>query len=118
VRGVPKSSPFYDWSANALKATDEVKKEIRRWKRYILVEDPRQADIVIAVREWKEKGFCWISWGCTKTNILSRLAVFKGGANFDQDLEVLWADQDWSSIYLFRRDVDWLNKEPVKPDAP
>ena len=116
--GMPKSSPFYDWGANALKATDEVKKEIRRWKRYILVEDPRQADIVIAVREWKEKGFCWISWGCTKTNILSRLAVFKGGANFDQDLEVLWADQDWSSISLFRRDVDWLNKEPVKPDAP
>jgi hypothetical protein len=121
-RGEPKSSQFYDFGVNALRATDEVKEEIGRWKRYILVEDPRQADIVIAVREWGEKGICLISWGCTKYYIRSRLAVFKGGPNFDQDLELLWAYQDCldrcSFFDAFRWDVDRLSKDAVKPHAP
>ena len=43
--------------ANAQRAKEQVESEISKWNRYTLVDNPAQADLVIAVREWNRAGF-------------------------------------------------------------
>ena len=47
----------------------------------------RQADIVIAVRKWNHSRILGREY------IASRLAVFEGGADFEQELKMLWAEE-------------------------
>jgi hypothetical protein len=73
--------------ANAQRAREDVEKQIRKWNRYALVDTPNQADIVIGVREWNHIGI----FG--RERLVCRMVVFKGGADFEQKLEMLWAEE-------------------------
>jgi len=90
-----------------------VENEITKWKRYTLVDNPAQAEIVIAVREWNHTGILG------RQHLVCRMAVFKGGADFEQKLEMLWAEEyetDFGSTTKmitkdFRHVVEKLGKQ-------
>jgi hypothetical protein len=99
--------------ANALRARKDVEGEVSKWKRYTLVENPVQADIVVAVREWNHTGIFGREY------LACRMAVFKGGPDFERDLQMLWAEEyetDFGSTTKivakdFRRVVEKLGKQ-------
>jgi hypothetical protein len=112
VGGILTGTPSYK-QANAKRAGKDVETEITKWKRYTLVDNPAQADIVIAVREWNHTGILG------RQHLVCRMAVFKGGADFEQKLEMLWAEEyetDFGSTTKmvtkdFRRVVEKLGKQ-------
>jgi hypothetical protein len=102
--------------ANALRARKDVEGEVSKWKRYTLVATPAQADIVVAVREWNHTGILG------REHLACRMAVFKGGPDFERNLQMLWAEEyetDFGSTAKivakdFRRVVEKLGKQTSK----
>ena len=114
--GHPLSSKYYSDPAqlNVLRTKETVEKELKKATHYKVVEDPRAADLVIAVRVWTEE-YSSLFW--TKHYYDSaRLAVFKGGAAFDQTPEILWADEgnDYGMIHWFCKDLNKLQNAEAR----
>ena len=102
--------------ANVSRAKKDVEEAIRKWNLYALVENAEQADLVIAIREWNHTGI----FG--REHLVSRIAVFKGGTDFEQNLQMLWAEEYETDFGYttkavakdFRRVVEKLSKETEK----
>jgi len=102
--------------ANVSRAKKDVEETIRKWNLYALVENAEQADLVIAIREWNHTGI----FG--REHLVSRIAVFKGGTDFEQNLQMLWAEEYETDFGYttkavakdFRRVVEKLIKETEK----
>jgi hypothetical protein len=102
--------------ANVSRAKKDVEEVIRKWNVYALVENAEQADLVIAIREWNHTGILG------REHLVSRIAVFKGGTDFEQDLQMLWAEEYETDFGYttkavakdFRRVVEKLGKETQK----
>jgi len=82
IGGMLTGMPSYK-QANAKRAKKDMESEISKWNRYTLVDNPAQADIVLAVREWNHTRILGREY------LASRVAVFRGGADFEQKLEML-----------------------------
>jgi len=115
VGGMLTGTPAHK-QANAKRAKKDMENEIRKWNRYTLVDDPTQADIVIAVREWNHIRMLGREY------LASRVAVFKGGADFEPKLEMLWGEEyetDFGSTTKivakdFRHVLEKLGKQTKK----
>lgn len=106
--GHPLSSKYYRDSTepNVLRERETVEKELKKSTHYKVIEDPRAADLVIAVRVWTEERKP-LFFGSSDYDDMSRLAVFKGGVTFDQAPEILWADEG-ADVRWFCKDIHKL----------
>jgi hypothetical protein len=98
---------------NVLTARETVENELKKATHYKIVEDPRTADLVMAIRVWTHEQHP-ILFGNSKFYDMARLALFKGGINFDQAPKILWADESGGDLYgmihLFCKDINTFQK--------
>ncbi len=79
-----KSSMLREASASSAK--EEALKRIKSWKRYIIVEDPTSADLVLTAREWNETAPF-----SGRPYVGGKVALLKGGPDVLEKPQVLWA---------------------------
>jgi hypothetical protein len=85
---------------DAAKAAKDVQRMLTQWKRFTVVDDPSQADLVLFIFEDSVPPSRFAkTQGDAKHRLRDRLGLFRGGPAADRASEPLWADSHTESAF-------------------
>jgi hypothetical protein len=99
--------------AAASLAQRTLEKAVREWRRFVIVDDAANADLVFVVVEWNEE----TKWG-KNLQCHDRLLVYQGHATPAKDSTPLWQLEDgqWGGCSAAARPLKALRKELEKAE--
>ncbi len=116
-------APPWEW-ADATRARADVETALRMWNRYSLVEDPRDADLLLLITVWNEKAE---KIGRVQhQDLIAGLKIYRGRAFFGNPQVALWLGKESAKsgrstrriFEKFRKDIEELMKQtPEKETA-
>ena len=115
--------------ADATRARKDVEDTLRKWKRYSLVEDPRDADLLLVITVWNEMAEKIDR--IQHQRLISGLKIYRGRTLFGKPQSPLWSGVERAYagrstkhvVEHFRKDIEELikqspGKETASPAQP